>query len=305
MGKSSLRYLRGFFYLLMVFSSSIEGRGSKKAPSFKYELAIATIFQNEATYLSEWIDYHHMLGVDHFYLYNHNSSDHFQEVLAPYIEKGLVELFDYSSNRHQQMTMMANAVKISKNVAKWLAFIDSDEFIYPKKMRTITQFLKDYEPYPAVALNWECFGTSYVDKIPDGELMIDHLILKAEEDNMWNSYVKCIVRPERVKRCKTAHSYDFNGRGAAVRPDKSTFGNTYKDSPQNDLIVINHYWTRDQEYFENIKIPRCKNTKGWSLSRTLREAEAMNKVEDKGIIHDFSKELKEFREQLQGLSKVF
>lgn len=38
--------------------------------SDEYELAIATIFKNNAPFLKEWIEYHRMQGVKHFYLYN-------------------------------------------------------------------------------------------------------------------------------------------------------------------------------------------------------------------------------------------
>ena len=36
----------------------------------KYKLSICAIFKNEANYLKEWIEYHRMVGVEHFYLYN-------------------------------------------------------------------------------------------------------------------------------------------------------------------------------------------------------------------------------------------
>lgn len=57
------------------------------------------MFQNEAPWLKEWITYHHkVLGVDHFYLYNNDSTDDFMKILQPYIDNGIVELIDWSSN---------------------------------------------------------------------------------------------------------------------------------------------------------------------------------------------------------------
>ena len=60
-----------------------------------YYLSIATIFRNEAPYLKEWIEYHLMMGVDHFYLYNNMSEDNYLEVLNPYIEHDIVTLVDW------------------------------------------------------------------------------------------------------------------------------------------------------------------------------------------------------------------
>src|SRR5215204_456630 len=56
-------------------------------------IAIATMFQNEAPYLKEWIEYHRLVGVKHFYLWNNQSEDDYLSVLQPYIDKGIVELF--------------------------------------------------------------------------------------------------------------------------------------------------------------------------------------------------------------------
>ena len=33
---------------------------------YDYEFAICTIFKNNASYLKEWIEFHRMMGVEHF-----------------------------------------------------------------------------------------------------------------------------------------------------------------------------------------------------------------------------------------------
>ena len=50
---------------------------------FLYDLAVVAIFKNEGRYLDEWLAYHLLAGVEHFYLYNNDSSDNYKEVLAP------------------------------------------------------------------------------------------------------------------------------------------------------------------------------------------------------------------------------
>src|SRR5690348_2224989 len=55
----------------------------------KHKLSICSLFKNEAVHLKEWIEYHQMVGVDHFYLYDNGSKDRPRDVLTPYIRKGL------------------------------------------------------------------------------------------------------------------------------------------------------------------------------------------------------------------------
>src|SRR6187431_1294722 len=65
---------------------------NKKAKNYKYTVCLCGIFKNEAKFLDEWIQFHLVVGIDHFYLYNNNSDDNYYEILKPYIEKGFVDL---------------------------------------------------------------------------------------------------------------------------------------------------------------------------------------------------------------------
>lgn len=62
---------------------------------YSYKLSILAIFQNKECFLKEWIDFHRLMGVEHFYLFNHLSSDDYLSVLQPYLSIGLVELYDW------------------------------------------------------------------------------------------------------------------------------------------------------------------------------------------------------------------
>ena len=62
-------------------------------------LTVAAVIQNEAAYLPEWIEYHSLRGVSHFYLYDDSSTDRHElnAVLAPYLEAQLVTVHNLSS----------------------------------------------------------------------------------------------------------------------------------------------------------------------------------------------------------------
>ena len=98
---------------------------------FLYDLAVVAIFKNEGRYLKEWLDYHLLAGVEHFYLYTNDSTDNYKEVLAPYIEKNLVTLTDVPG-KLMMYPAYNDAIDKYRFDCRYMAFIDLDEFVYPK-----------------------------------------------------------------------------------------------------------------------------------------------------------------------------
>jgi len=52
--------------------------------AYQYDLALCTCFQSEAPYLKEWIEFHKLQGVQHFYLFDNLSEDRPENVLSEY-----------------------------------------------------------------------------------------------------------------------------------------------------------------------------------------------------------------------------
>lgn len=98
---------------------------------FLHDLAVVTILKNEGPYLKEWLDYHLLAGVDHFYLYDNESTDNQTEVVKPYVEAGLVDYFSMPGES-MQFAAYNDAIKRFKFHCRYMAFIDADEFVYPK-----------------------------------------------------------------------------------------------------------------------------------------------------------------------------
>ncbi len=98
---------------------------------FLHDLSIVAILKCEAPYLKEWLDYHLLAGVDHFYLYDNDSPDNQAEVAAPYVKAGLVDYF-YAPGKAAQMFTHNDALKNFRFFSRYFAIIDGDEFIYPK-----------------------------------------------------------------------------------------------------------------------------------------------------------------------------
>ncbi|MGC1878452.1 MAG: glycosyltransferase family 92 protein [Rhabdochlamydiaceae bacterium] len=47
--------------------------------AYDFEVSVATIFRDEARFLKEWIEFHKLIRVEHFYLYNHRSQDNLKK----------------------------------------------------------------------------------------------------------------------------------------------------------------------------------------------------------------------------------
>lgn len=130
-----------------------------KPKEYKYTVSLCLIFKNEAKHLREWIEYHHMIGVDHFYLYNNFSEDNYKEVLAPYIQAELVTLTEYPY-QYAQRKAYEDCYNRFKTESHWIGYIDTDEFINLIAWNNLKDMLKHYQHVPSLYLNWRMFGTS-------------------------------------------------------------------------------------------------------------------------------------------------
>lgn len=258
------------------------------AASFKYELSMCAIFQDEARYLTEWIEYHRMLGVTHFYLYNNNSHDNYRDILKPYIKKNIVDLIDWPSPETSdwtpyQIAAYNDCINKTKSVTRWLAIIDIDEFIVPTKANNLLDLLKKYERSGGLQIFWQFFGTSWINKIPTNKTLVESLLLKAPKDYGGNYNFKTIVQPRTVSKYYV-HGGEYN------RPWKEIFPHGTRGGamqPINiDIVRIHHYWTRDEDYFLNQKIVRRQRYEGnaYTSERIQQIYKELNGVQDTTIL---------------------
>lgn len=265
---------RAILLILMLFST--------KVCSFEHFLTVCAIFRDDAPYLKEWIEFHIEQGVEHFYLYNNMSKDNYSEVLQPFIEKGVLTLTEWPGEHktedqwtHIQCSSYMDCVKRIRETSKWCAFIDTDEFLFSPKGK-LPYILKRYEKYGGVCVNWLVYGTSKVSKIPYGEKIIDYLSLRASDDYIENLFIKTIAQPRLVTGCNSPHTFLYVRKKRAVTENfKNPRGMTSK---QNSVhwLRINHYQTRDEDFFYNVKMPRSKN---WN-NKNRKQIELLNAVYD-------------------------
>ncbi len=221
----------------------------------KYGLAICSIFKDEAPFLKEWIEYHKMLGVEHFYMYNNNSSDAYKEILLPYIANGVVTLIDWPETPGQ-LTAYRNWYESYRKDCLWATFLDIDEFICPHYSFDIKSWLGKYGHYPVIKLDWLMFGTS-------GKLKHDYTLTVLEQ------YTQCWSKRSNIGKVLYNCHYDIANFGAEVHhrtivkwhglkiPPFNEFGNIcVEDSYQwislfkTATIQVNHYYSKACDILE-------------------------------------------------------
>jgi hypothetical protein len=228
------------------------------AEAYQYELAIGAIFRDEAPYLKEWIEFHKLVGVQHFYLYNNCSKDDYEQVLQPYIDQGEVDLIQwpYLANSWENWLYEVQAgayeacILQAQSKVKWLAIIDIDEFLTPISADNVPDVLKEYEAFGGVGFNWKLFGHSGLLDLEPNKLLIESLVMTAPHDRPTHLGVKSIVRPECVKGCQHPHYVSYREGFYHVNSNKESQIDSQgvTNGVYYDRLVINHYWSRTGNY---------------------------------------------------------
>ena len=236
--------LRGI--LLMGIKNYIAVLRHDKTAKFENELAIAAIMKNEGPYLKEWLDFHLMVGVDKFYLYDNESTDDTEKILAPYIRRGVVE-YTYFPGERQQSPAYIDALNRFSDKTRWMALIDLDEFIVPVNHKTIPEFLRTLPGnFSTLVLTWVMYGSSGHVKKPQGLVMENY---KYHADRRRQSGCKSIVNPRLVVQLGNPHINPVAGFIIDENGKKLGRINQTYNPPSYNKIRCNHYVVKSYEEY--------------------------------------------------------
>lgn len=258
-----------FDALLNMAASLEESIKSSKEISHS-RMSLVLIIKNEASYVREWIEFHNMLGVDHFYIYDNESEDNLKDVLNPYIEDGLVT-YHFWPGRVVQIPAYNHAIEHYKYDTEYMGFIDTDEFLFPidgfSLPDTIDKVFDTYDHHIAkayhaggIGVNWRSYGTSHIKEKPEG-LVIENYTLRGFDDYPQNVHIKTIVKPTLAKGfVNNPHSLIYNdSTHFTISEHGSMIPSAFFYDGHCDLLRINHYYTRSEsELYYKMKI------RGWA-----------------------------------------
>ena len=229
---------------------------------FLYDLALVATIKNEGHYIKEWLDYHLLAGVNHFYIYDHESSDDTKEILQPYVDSGLVTYIWYP-DKDRMYVAYNDAVKKYKFFCRYMTFIDSDEFILPKDNRSIVEVVdevfNDNSMIGGMEINWQMFGSNFQEKADYSRGVLERFTRRAANIK---SSVKSVTNPRKINYLHTAHYaayfYGIHHINAITLPHFSN-GN-YEMQVK---IVINHYHMKSLEEYVEKNLRGKEASYGW------------------------------------------
>lgn len=270
--------------------------------TYKYNVSIHAIFRNETKWLREWLEYHLMIGVDHFYLFcddEEKEAVKVNEILFPKYEEYLTICYScqakskWPRDENFQVRPIKDLLEGFWHQTKWLCVLDLDEFIYstwnPGKLDFLPYILKQYEKPEIRGLHIPVatFGTSGILKSP--QLQTDAFTMRGKDNCFANRTAKNFYCPELIKdqflhpNKEQAHNGMYNTDFLPDPPGKVI-------RPSN-ILRVNHYGTRSLEDWQQ-KVARgnpfVKSQKDWDIKFKRYN---QNDIEDNSM-HVYLPELK-------------
>lgn len=210
-----------------------------------HNLSIVAIVKDEPD-LREWIEYHKLVGVDHFYLYDNCEGE---SQLDSFVTGDNVTVIEWPG-WGQQLPAYNHFLKSDcARWTNWAAFIDADEYLVPVKTDYLSSFLPPAESLVgAIVVNWLIFGSSGHNSRPDG-LVIENYQRCAYPVFDQNRMIKTIARPELIESFPNVHCVKLYDGYKAV----DVWGNSVPWAstgvPNHELLQLNHYCTKSKEDF--------------------------------------------------------
>lgn len=248
-------------------------------------LAFVTRIKREHSYLPEWLAYHRLVGVDHFYLYDMDDDDSSRGLLAPYEARGWVTRIPWARYEgswldgqhgrfHPTKSTLAHRHFVHNfgDAVLWAQLIDADEFLYPLEGDEVQTPMRAYDPgkVRGVTVPRVNFGDSGHESRPPGLVIESYLLREAGP-----SQHKEAGNPAFISRLHWMHGshrwkYRWWNGGRTVPRDEVTG------------LRINHYFSKSFEEFrlrQNTSKTRRQDREQFEARNRTR-----NEVRDEGML---------------------
>lgn len=291
----------------MLWKLPIFGRISKiaitpPAPAPHREgLAIAAIVRDEARHVGEWAAFHAAAGVRRFIVYDNGSTDATLPILRETLAAEALTIIPWNQvfrdarmgrEIHNQALAYAHAARNFGSDLRWMAFIDIDEFLVPRRARSLPEALAGLGACRSIALPWHMFGRSGHVEPPEGGVVANYLRRAADpmSEGRGIRAFKYIVDPCALTAVRI-HAMETDGSAAACNDrgeSASEADRTRRGFYSTERIQLNHYYTRSESELA-AKILRGPNLRDKSgeyarkVRRTVANIEA-EEVEDRAAL---------------------
>ena len=251
---------------------------------FLYDLAVVAIMKGEEPYVKEWLDYHILAGVDHFFIYDNDSTPEFKKILQPYIDADIVTYIHYPGKARQYEAYNA-ATRDYKFLCRYMAFIDGDEFIFPQDGKSIVEVVDEVlnadPPAAGLSVNWIIYGSNNLETADYSQGVLERF---TRHDSKVNKHVKIIAKPRRIDYFCNPH-YAFYLQGLqSIDETGNKVCDAFNESDVAEKICINHYHMKSREEYEKKTLRGDADAQHITYKAENFSHEKANDVFDDGII---------------------
>ena len=275
---------------------------------FLYDLAVVTIIKNEAPYVKEWLDYHLLAGVNHFYIYDNQEDGEQKKILAPYISAGLVTYIFYPGQA-RQYEAYNDATQNYKFFCRYMTFIDADEFIFPQKNKNIIEVLDeifaDNPDAAGLGVNIFNFGSNFQEKADYSRGVLERFTRRAPADYLpkvplgigGSAHISTIANPRRIEYFWNSHFAVYFESCFAINEIGKKVESFYNNPPTVEKIVMNHYPAKSrEEYIKKVRrgtADALYNVYSYEEENYTHDT-AENTIFDESILHYLENRQKNF-----------
>lgn len=223
----------------------------EKETEYMYTFAVVAIAKNEENHIREWVAYHLAVGADVIYLYDNESGDATKAQIQDFIEQGRV-VYTYFPGKNQQLPAYNHAIENYKEVCKYIAFIDCDEFLAvpegKKLVEVVDEIISNTPNAGGIGVNWALYGSSGYEKMQPG-LLIETYLKRGKKEAWPNFHVKTIVNPRLVKNYISPHFPVYRVGAWSVDGKRNRQRLWYNHDVDYSVIRCNHYFCKSKEEF--------------------------------------------------------
>jgi hypothetical protein len=187
--------------------------------------AALAMFRAEEDYMDEWLDYHAMIGVEHFFLYNNDGDLSRYRRLHDYVAAGRATVIDWPDRviehipeerrltRHvegsKKITVQNLAIRHFcgklRRQTRWVISIDIDEYMVPVTAPDLPGVLRTKQAYAGIEVPRLHFGSMGRIERPEGLIIESYLRSQAEP-----SSVKSIAQTRRLAQWQRGGAHHFS-----------------------------------------------------------------------------------------------
>lgn len=231
---------------------------------FKYYCAICLIIRDENEYLQGWLEWHIASGVEHFYIYDHDSKQSvraFVSGLGDAVANKVTVIEWNGMHKDAQPEAYNDCLRRFARESRWIGFIDADEQVRVKTGSSLPAFLKGYEKFAGVFAVWITYDAN--GRVRRSNEPLRTRFTRVNTSDPWMIKAgKVFVQPLLMREMVIHNGMPEVGFDVVdehkrkIPPYRLTCEN-----PTRDCICVDHYYTKSYEEWVN-KIKRgCGHAK--------------------------------------------